>query len=134
MMNRMSPRETMRQYETTILVRSAAARADYDGTVAAVRGMFEAEGAQFLEFDKWEERKLAYPIAGETSALYLIGYLTADPLAIDKINRRLQLSEMVLRHLTIARDGKALEKIIEQRKKAAEAAAAAALVAQTEMY
>ncbi|MBA3685328.1 MAG: 30S ribosomal protein S6 [Planctomycetes bacterium] len=124
----------MRQYETTILVRSAAARADYDGTVAAVRGMFESEGAQFSEFDKWEERKLAYPIAGETTALYLLGYLTADPLAIDKINRRLQLSELVLRHLTIARDGKALEAMKEQRKKAAEAAAAAALVAQTEMY
>ncbi len=124
----------MRQYETTILVRSAAARADYDGTIAAIRGMYEAEGAQFTEFDKWDERKLAYPIAGETTALYLIGYLKADPLAIDRINRRLQLSELVLRHLTIARDGKDLEKIVEQRKKAAEAAAAAALVAQTEMY
>ena len=127
----------MRSYETTILVRSSTARADYDGTIAAVRALYEVEGVQFLEFEKWDERKLAYPIEGETSALYLIAYFNAEPAAIDKIDRRVQLNETVLRHLIIAREGKALERIKEQRKKAAEMAAeaaAAAALAQNDAY
>lgn len=122
----------MRNYETTILVKAAPARTDYDGTVAAVRQIYEAEGAKFLEFDKWEERKLAYPIGGETTAMYFTGYLQADPLAIDRIERRAQLSEIVIRQLIIARDGNALERIKAQRVKQAEAAAAAAAAAAAE--
>lgn len=116
-------------YETTILVRAAAARADYEGTVAAVRATYEIEGATFTEFDKWEERKLAYPIDGETSALYLFGYFTADPLAIEKIERRANLGGVILRQLIIARDGKGLERIKAQRAKQAAAALAAAAAA-----
>jgi ribosomal protein S6 len=113
-------------YEATILVRAAAARSDYEGTIAAVRQTYEAEGARFLELDKWEERKLAYPIAGETSALYLNAYFTAPSGAIDKIERRAKLGETILRQLVISRPGKELEIIKAQRAKAAAAAVAAA--------
>jgi small subunit ribosomal protein S6 len=113
-------------YETTILVRAGAARSDYEGTLAAVRQTYEAEGATFQELNKWEERKLAYPIDGETSALYFNGYFTADTSAIDKIERRANLGEVILRQLIVARPGKSLELIKAQRAKAAAAAAAAA--------
>jgi small subunit ribosomal protein S6 len=122
----------MRTYETTILVKATPARTDYDGTVAAVRALYESEGVQFSEFAKWEERKLAYPIASETHAMYFTAYFTADPLAIDRIDRRVQLNELVLRHLIIAREGPALERIKAQRIKQAEAAAAAAAAALIE--
>jgi ribosomal protein S6 len=120
-------------YEATILVRAAAARADHEGTLAAVRAVYESEGAQFLELAKWEERKLAYPIAGETSALYINAYFTADTLAIDKIERRARLGELILRQLIVARPGKALERIKAQRVKQVAAAEAAALAAASEM-
>jgi small subunit ribosomal protein S6 len=120
-------------YEVTILVRAAAARADFEGTLSAVRATYEVEGAKFTELDKWDERKLAYPIDGEVSALYLNGYFTADPLAIDKIERRAQLGEVILRQLIIARPGKDMERIREQRVKQAAAAAAAAASAASEV-
>jgi small subunit ribosomal protein S6 len=120
-------------YEVTILVRTAAARADFEGTLSAVRATYEVEGAKFTELDKWDERKLAYPIDGEVSALYLNGYFTADPLAIDKIERRAQLGEVILRQLIIARPGKDMERIREQRVKQAAAAAAAAASAASEV-
>jgi ribosomal protein S6 len=118
-------------YEATILVKAAAARADYDGTIAAVRQTYESEGAQFIELEKWEERSLAYPIDGETSALYLTAYFTAPSDAIEKIERRARLGETILRQLVIVQPGKELEIIRAQRIKtasqAAEAAAAQAL-------
>ena len=119
-------------YETTILVRAAAARTDYEGTLAAVRATYEVEGATFSELEKVEERKLAYPIAGETSALYFNGYFSADSLAIEKIERRALLGGVVLRQLIVARPGKAMERIKAQRAKQAEAAAAAAIAAANE--
>lgn len=119
----------MANYETTILVRSAAARADYEGTLATVRQTYESEGASFIELDKWEERRLAYPIEGETSALYFTAYFSADPLAIEKIERRARLGGTILRQLIIARPGKDLERIRAQRAKQAELAIAAAAAA-----
>jgi ribosomal protein S6 len=123
---------TKRTYETTILVKAADARADLDGTLAAVRQIYEAEGASFLELSKWDERPLAYAVKGETSACYLIGYFEAPPAAVEKIERRAVLGTTILRQLMVARPGKELEKIKVQRSKAAqlaaEAAAAAAMV------
>ena len=122
----------MRTYECTILVNHAKANTDFDGTLAAVRGLYETEGAQWLELTKWEDRKLAYPIKGEASACYLVGYFTADPAALDRIERRCKLSDLVLRQLVIARDGKSFAAIKAQRAAAiaaAEAAAAAAAAA-----
>ena len=118
--------QTTRTYEATILVKATAARADYDGILAAVRQTYETEGAQFLELEKWEERKLAYPIAGETSAVYFNAYFTAPSNAIDKIERRAQLGGTIIRQLIVARPGKELELIKTQRAKQAAAAAAAA--------
>lgn len=110
----------MRTYETTILVHAARARADYESVLAEVRGYYEAEGIRWLELEKWDERRLAYPIKKETSALYLIGYFEADPAAITRVERRCQLSDLILRQLIVARPGPALAKIKEQRARQAE--------------
>ncbi len=121
--------DATRTYETTILIKAADARADLDGTLAAIRGIYEAEGASFIELDKWEERPLAYPIKGETSACYFTGYFNSPPVAIEKIERRVTLGSTILRQLIVARPGKELELIKSQRAKAKELAAAAAAAA-----
>ena len=116
----------MRTYELTVLVKAGAVSADEEGTLAAVRGLYETEGAEFIEFEKWEERKLAYPIQGETSALYMIGYFTVPSESLDKIERRVSLADNVLRQLIVVREEAGYQKIREQRAKAVELAAAAA--------
>ncbi len=118
-----------RTYEATILVKAASARTDYDGTIAAVRQTYEGEGAQFIEIEKWEERAIAYPIDGETSALYLNAYFTADPAIVERIERRARLSDAIIRQLIISRPGKEFERIKDQRTKTAANAAAAAIAA-----
>lgn len=115
----------MRTYETTILVHAGKARADHDGTIAAVRGLYEGEGAEWIELDTWEERKLAYPVEGETSALYLVGYFRAPAEAVVEIERRAGLSDVFLRQLIIARDGHDYDRIRDQRAKQAAAREAA---------
>lgn len=121
--------QATRTYEATILVKAAPARSDYEGTVAAVRQTYESEGATFIELEKWEERSLAYPIDGETSALYLNAYFTADPAIVERIERRARLGDAIIRQLIISRPGKEFERIKEQRAKTAANAAAAAAAA-----
>jgi ribosomal protein S6 len=116
-------------YETTILVNANDARADYDGILAAVRQTYESEGAQFIELDKWEERQLAYPIKGQKSALYLIGYFSAPTAAITAIENKAKLGGTILRQLILQRPGQDLERIRTQRAKQAAAAIAAAQAA-----
>lgn len=113
----------MRTYETTILINPGAARADYEGTLATVRQAYEGEGAEWIELDKWEERRLAYPIAGQTSALYLVGYFKGPTDIINKVERRARLTDVIMRQLIVVRDGKSYEAIISQRARAAERAA-----------
>lgn len=118
-----------RIYETTIIVHVGQARADKDGTLAAVRGLYETEGAEWIELTDTGlgERKLAYPIKGEATGWYLEGYFTAPAEAITRIERRVELSDLVLRQLIIARDRKGHEKMKDQRaKRAARLAEAAA--------
>ncbi len=112
----------MRTYEATILVSSTKARADYDAAIADAKSIFETEGAEFTEFEKWEERKLAYPIKGETSAVYINAYFNAAPDSIEKIERRAQLGDAILRHLVVERT-EDLDKIKDQRARQAELAA-----------
>jgi ribosomal protein S6 len=125
----MTAANPVRTYEATILVKAADARADLDGTLAAVRQIYESEGATFTELEKWEERPLAYPIKGESSACYLCGYFKAEPRSLEKIERRAILGGTVLRQLIVCRPGKELERIQTQRAKAKAAALAAAQAA-----
>ncbi len=116
----------MRTYECTILLNPALANADFEGALATVRGLYEQEGAEWIELEKWEERRLAYKIADQTSAVFLFGYFRSESDAIDRIERRCRLNDMVIRQLIIARDGKSYDAIRAQReKRKAEAAAAA---------
>lgn len=116
----------MRTYETTVLIPTGKMREDAEGAVAAVRGLYESEGAEFIEFEKWEERKLTYPIEGERAAVYYTGYLRAEPAAIETIEEKARLSDVILRQLIIKRDGKDYDRIVDQRAKAAERREAAA--------
>jgi ribosomal protein S6 len=122
----MTDSTAVRTYETTILVKAADARANPDATLAAIRQIYEAEGASFIELEKWEERALAYAVKGETSACYFCGYFSAEPKAVERIERRAILGGTVLRQLIVARPGKSLELIRAQRAKAKAAALAAA--------
>lgn len=108
----------MRTYECTILVNAARATAELEASMAHVRGLYEQEGAEWLELERWEERRLAYKIADQTSAVYLVGFFKAPSEAIDRIERRCRLDDLVLRQLIITRDGNDFTAIREQRARA----------------
>jgi ribosomal protein S6 len=76
---------------------------NWDGVVREVRGLLERRGAEILTCDRWDERRLAYPIKHRTRAVYLLARFTAPSGALGPIKRDCGLADTVLRVL-ITRD------------------------------
>lgn len=93
-----------RDYEAMFLLDSDRASADFDGTAALVDQIITKQGAQIVQKEKWDERKLAYDIRGHRRATYYLVYFRGPPAAIKEINRDAELNEVILRHLVMLLD------------------------------
>ena len=89
----------MRLYEGLFLIDAGRAARDWEGAEADIVAMLEKHGASFRRKDRFDERKLAYPVEGSRRGAYLLAYLDTDPQSIDEIRQDLTLSESVLRFM-----------------------------------
>lgn len=89
-------------YEGMFLLDSARAAKDWEGTEALVTGVLTRYGAKLLIKDRWDERKLAYPVKKQRRGTYYLAYFEAPTSALAEIRRDLQLTEGVLRFLMLA--------------------------------
>lgn len=94
----------MRPYEVTFIVRlDLADENQINTTVEQVRGWIEAEGlGQVKKIDRWGRRKLAYEIEKQREGFYVLMESQIEPKAIREIERNLNLSPFILRHLVIS--------------------------------
>lgn len=90
--------DALNQYEAMFLL-PAGASAEMEKSLATVRGMLERHGAQIIVLKKWDERKLAYELAGNKRGLYIIAYFRASGGAGVGVERDVNLSEEILRVL-----------------------------------
>jgi small subunit ribosomal protein S6 len=90
-------------YEAMFLF-PAGASADLEKSINVVRTMIEKHEGKVLVAKKWDERKLAYELAGQKRGLYIIAYFTAPGAAMTAIERDVNLSEEILRVLVTHAD------------------------------
>ena len=91
----------VRLYECMWVVDANVGREDYNKVVASLKEIVEKGGGTWVNADKWEERRLAYPIKKKKRGLYIISHFTAPSENIVKIDRNARLSEAVLRHMIL---------------------------------
>ena len=91
----------IRLYEAMWVVDANSGREDYNKCVAAIKEIVEKGGGTWINADKWEERKLAYPIKKKKRALYIINHFSAPTESVIKIDRNARLSDVVLRHMIL---------------------------------
>lgn len=89
-----------RVYEGMFLFPQSAS-ADLGGAVDHVREILARSGAEIISLVKWDERRLAYDIAGNKRGLYLLAYFRAPTSGIARIERDCNLSERMLRSLVL---------------------------------
>ena len=95
----------MRRYEMVVIITPDVAEDDVEDAVERlVKRPIENEGGTIDEVDLWGRRKLAYPIEKHQEGTYVLTRLQIDPDHTTEVERSLQISEEVLRHLLIRLD------------------------------
>lgn len=121
----------MRIYEELFIVRPDAAQEEIDAFVEQVSNVITGGGGKVEKVERWGIRKLAYTVEKRQEGYYVLLQLTSGPEAIKEMERRLRVSDLVLKYLTVRIDEKLkrLEKRKKQREERAHRKPAAAAVA-----
>ena len=94
----------MRLYDIVVLVTPDLNEEDAAKVTADHRKILADGGGQIVKDESWGRRRLAYPIGRKREAYYHHFQVSAEPALIAETERRLKLSDQVLRHLAIRAD------------------------------
>ena len=95
----------MINYEVMFIIDPALEDDAKEATIEAVKGIIAAEG-EVGNTDGWGMRKLAYPIQKKSEGYYVVIEFKAEPTLPKELDRRLKISDNVMRHLIINKDEK----------------------------
>ncbi|HJW13694.1 MAG TPA: 30S ribosomal protein S6 [Thermoanaerobaculia bacterium] len=112
----------MRLYDIVVLVTPDLSEEDAAKVTADYRKILADGGGEIVKDESWGRRRLAYPIERKREAYYHHFQVSAEPALVAETERRLKLSDQVLRHLAVRADEeqKRSAKMAERiRKKAA---------------
>src|SRR5262249_25272390 len=99
-------------YECMFLLDTNKVAGDVKAAAKQLHTFLEKNQAEILASRPWDERKLAYPIAGHKKGLYYLTYFRIDGKNLANIERDLSLNEMVLRSLILRVDPKLEETML----------------------
>jgi small subunit ribosomal protein S6 len=94
----------MRLYDIVVLLTPDLSDEEAVKVSAEHRKLLTDGGAELVKDEPWGRRKLAYPIARKREAYYHHFQVTAEPATVAEVERKLRLSDQVLRHLAVRAD------------------------------
>jgi small subunit ribosomal protein S6 len=111
----------MRIYEELFIVKPDAPDEEADQFVEQLRTQLTASGGTLDKVDKWGKRRLAYKVDKYHEGAYVLLQFSAGPEAVKELERRLRVSDLVIKFLTVRIDQtlKRLEKRKKDREKRA---------------
>ncbi len=111
----------MRIYEELFIVKPDAPEEEVDAFVETLRTQLTAAGATVDKVDKWGKRRLAYKVDKYREGSYVLFQFTSSPETVKELERRLRVSDVVLKFLTVRIDEtlKRLDKRKKERDKRA---------------
>ena len=105
----------MRIYEELFIIKPDVPDEEADQFVETLRSQLTAAGATVDKIDKWGKRRLAYRVDKYREGNYVLFQFTAGPESVRELERRLRVSDAVLKFLTVRIDETL--KRLEKRKK-----------------
>jgi len=118
----------MRIYEELFIVKPDAPDEEVDQFVEQLRTQLTAAGVTVDKVEKWGKRRLAYRVDKYREGAYVLLEFTAEADTVKELERRLRVSDLVIKFLTVRVDQtrKRLDKRKKQRDKRAAKRAASA--------
>jgi ribosomal protein S6 len=95
----------MTNYEVLFIIDPALEDEKKEATIEAVKEIIASEG-EVGNVDVWGMRKLAYPINKKSEGYYVVIEFKAEPTLPKELDRRLKISDNVMRHLIDNKDQK----------------------------
>jgi small subunit ribosomal protein S6 len=112
----------MRIYEELFILKPETTEEEVEQALQQVQQVITSQGGAIDKVEKWGLRKLAYRVQKREEGFYVLIQFSSAPGTVKEIERRLRVSDAVLKFLTVRIDEKL--KRIEKRKKRREKRAA----------
>ncbi len=95
----------MTNYEVMFILDPALEDAQKEASIESVKEIIATEG-EVANVDVWGMRKLAYPIQKKNEGYYVVIEFKAQPTLPKELDRRLKISDNVMRHIIVNQDEK----------------------------
>jgi small subunit ribosomal protein S6 len=112
----------MRVYEELFILKPDTVEEEVDGFVEQIQHVITNGKGTVDKTDKWGVRKLAYRVQKYSEGLYVLIQFSSTPDLVKEIERRLRVSDAVIKFITVRIDEK--QKKIDKRKRARDKRAA----------
>jgi small subunit ribosomal protein S6 len=111
----------MRIYEELFIVKPDATEEEIDQFIEQMKTIVTSASGIVDKVDKWGKRKLAYRVDKYKEGAYVLFQFSAEPEAVKEFERRLRVSDLVIKFLTVRIDQtlKRLDKRKKDREKRA---------------
>ena len=96
----------MTNYELMYIIDPTLEQDKKDATVETVNEIVTTNGGEVSEVDVWGMRKLAYPIEKKEEGYYVVMEFKAGTDVPKELDRRLKISDAIIRHQIINKDAK----------------------------
>src|SRR5436309_16034981 len=103
-----------RKYELVYVVSPDATDAQVADLHTQVEQIAQRLGGKIDKSDNWGRRKLAYEIGPHKEGTYVLEHITGSGELMKEIDRRLRVSDQVIRHITVRVDEE--NKVIERAR------------------
>ncbi|MBM3775593.1 MAG: 30S ribosomal protein S6 [Acidobacteria bacterium] len=105
----------MRIYEELFIARPEAPEEEIDRFVEQMQTVIRNAGGNVDKVEKWGKRRLAYRVQRFREGNYILVQFSAGPELVKEIERRLRVSDLVVKFLTVRIDE--TQKRLDKRKK-----------------
>ncbi len=95
----------MLKYEVMLILDVALEDAAKEEAIEAVKAIIASDG-EVTNVDIWGNKKLAYPIEKKNEGYYAVVEFTSSPELPKELDRRIKISESIIRHMIIKKDEK----------------------------
>jgi len=95
----------MNNYEVMFIIEAALEQEKKEAAIEMVKEIITA-GGEVGKVNVWGTRKLAYPIQKKNEGFYAVIEFKANPDLPKELDRRLKISDSIIRHIIINKDEK----------------------------
>jgi small subunit ribosomal protein S6 len=88
----------MRPYDVMLILEPTLEESAIQAVVNRSTDLLQSGGGTVNRVDKWGRRRLAYEIGHRSEGSYVLLEVSAEPPALDELDRTLRLADDVIRH------------------------------------